>query len=80
MPRVLRLLYERGGRAFNFQGLRQFKEKWHPAWEPRYVVYRSELQLPQIALAIARAGERESHAPWSFLRLKKPGASQERAA
>jgi lysylphosphatidylglycerol synthetase-like protein (DUF2156 family) len=58
VPRALRLVYERGNRAFNFRGLRSFKEKWHPRWEPRYLVYRSDVQLPQIALAIARAGEK----------------------
>ena len=58
VARALRLLYTHGERAFNFRGLRAFKEKWSPRWEPRYLVYRSDLQLPQLALAIARAGER----------------------
>lgn len=55
---ALRLLYARGSAAFNFHGLRTFKQKWKPDWQPRYLVYRSDLQLPAIALAVARAGER----------------------
>lgn len=55
--RALRLLYERGGAAFNYEGLRRYKEKWEPRWEPRYVLYRSDADLPQVAAAIARAGE-----------------------
>ncbi|HMU89234.1 MAG TPA: bifunctional lysylphosphatidylglycerol flippase/synthetase MprF [Pseudomonadales bacterium] len=32
------LIYNRGARFYNFQGLRQFKEKFDPIWEPRYLV------------------------------------------
>ena len=72
VARALRLFYAYGSRAFNFRGLRVFKEKWHPRWEPRYLVYRSELQLPQLALAVARAGEREGHAQWPWLGRRDP--------
>ncbi len=55
--RALRLLYERGGAAFNYEGLRRYKEKWEPRWEPRYVLYRTETDLLAVAAAITRAGE-----------------------
>lgn len=55
--RALRLLYERGGAAFNYEGLRRYKEKWEPRWEPRYVLYRTETDLLPVAAAITRAGE-----------------------
>ena len=55
--RAIRLLYERGERAFNSQGLFRFKNKWQPEWEPRYLVYESDVDLPRIAAAVARAGE-----------------------
>jgi lysylphosphatidylglycerol synthetase-like protein (DUF2156 family) len=54
---VIRLLYERGGAAFNFAGLRAYKDKWHPRWEPRYLVYRFDTDLPKVAAAVARVGE-----------------------
>lgn len=55
--RALRLLYERGGAAFNYEGLRRYKEKWEPRWEPRHVLYRSDADLLAVAAAITRAGE-----------------------
>ncbi len=30
-------LFEHGERFYNFKGLRAFKSKFHPKWEPRYV-------------------------------------------
>ncbi len=63
---ALRQLYERGGRTFNFQGLRAFKEKWKPDWQPRYLCYRSDVQLPALALAVARAGEVSGKLPLHF--------------
>jgi phosphatidylglycerol lysyltransferase len=68
--RALRALYERGGRAFNFGGLHEFKKKWLPRWEPSYLVYRSDTELPQIALAVSRAGELP-HADTSRLEISK---------
>lgn len=41
-------LYEHGGALYNFQGLRAFKEKFHPIWEPRYLAYPGGLRLPRI--------------------------------
>ncbi len=55
--RALRLIHEHGRRSFNFEGLRAFKDKWSPQWEPRFIMYRRETDLPRVATAIARAGE-----------------------
>jgi lysylphosphatidylglycerol synthetase-like protein (DUF2156 family) len=63
VPAALRLLYDRAGQTFNFRGLRAFKDKWKPDWEPRFLVYRSDVQLPALTLAVARAGERSGRLP-----------------
>jgi phosphatidylglycerol lysyltransferase len=36
---LARYLYEHGADLYNFQGLRAFKEKFSPTWEPRYLAY-----------------------------------------
>jgi len=41
-------VYEYGDAVYNFQGLRAYKEKFNPAWEPRYLAYPGGLRLPRI--------------------------------
>jgi phosphatidylglycerol lysyltransferase len=41
-------LYEHGEGLYHFKGLRGYKEKFHPQWEPRYLVYPGNLRLPRI--------------------------------
>lgn len=67
--RAIRLLYERGERAFNSSGLFQFKNKWQPEWDSRYLVYKRDTDLPRVAAAIARAGEiPKPRSPLTFIR------------
>jgi hypothetical protein len=67
--RSLRLLYERGGKAFRYQGLRTFKDKWSPHWEDRYLGYRHDGDLPKVATAVIRAGELpEPRSVWGRIR------------
>jgi phosphatidylglycerol lysyltransferase len=46
-------LYEHGGFLFNFQGLRAYKEKFNPVWEPHYLVYPGALKLPGIVADVS---------------------------
>ena len=46
-------LYQHGGTLYNFQGLRAYKEKFHPQWEPKYLVYPGGLRLPHILADIS---------------------------
>jgi phosphatidylglycerol lysyltransferase len=41
-------LYDHGEALYNFQGLRAYKEKFNPDWEPRYLAYPGGLRLPRI--------------------------------
>ena len=45
-----RLLFAHGENFYNFRGLRAFKEKFDPQWEPRYLAAPSGL-APLLALS-----------------------------
>jgi phosphatidylglycerol lysyltransferase len=46
-------LYQHGERLYNFQGLRAYKEKFNPVWEPHYLAYPGGLALPRILADVA---------------------------
>lgn len=37
---ALKFLHDNGGRFYNFAGLRRFKDKYDPDWQPRYIAYK----------------------------------------
>ncbi|MBX5463242.1 MAG: bifunctional lysylphosphatidylglycerol flippase/synthetase MprF [Steroidobacteraceae bacterium] len=41
-------VYRHGEHFYNFEGLRHYKAKFHPIWEPRYLVAPGGLALPRI--------------------------------
>jgi len=43
--RLAGLAYRHGDAFYNFQGLRAFKDKFHPEWQPRYLAYPGGLSL-----------------------------------
>ncbi len=47
-------LYEHGARFYNFQGVRNFKEKYEPVWEPRYIAYKNNWGLPASLIDVTR--------------------------
>jgi phosphatidylglycerol lysyltransferase len=55
IERALNYIYRNVNRFYNFRGLHAFKEKFHPAWSPRYLVYPSAPNLPTVSVAILRA-------------------------
>jgi lysylphosphatidylglycerol synthetase-like protein (DUF2156 family) len=48
MSRVGRLLFERGEEIYNFRGVRRYKDKYDPLWQPRYVAAPYKWQIPII--------------------------------
>jgi phosphatidylglycerol lysyltransferase len=55
--RAMHLGYERFNRFFAYKGLHDYKDKFGPSWEARYLVYQSAAALPQTVLALIRVTE-----------------------
>ncbi|HEU0165486.1 MAG TPA: phosphatidylglycerol lysyltransferase domain-containing protein, partial [Thermomicrobiales bacterium] len=56
--RALARLTERFNHYFAATSLYAYKDKFHPTWEPRYLVYSGDAWLPSIGLAISRLTEK----------------------
>ncbi|UCC89997.1 MAG: bifunctional lysylphosphatidylglycerol flippase/synthetase MprF [Anaerolineales bacterium] len=55
VERVLHYVYEHLNQFYSFKGLHAFKEKFHPQWSPRFLVYPGPASLPAVAVAMIRA-------------------------
>lgn len=51
--RVGGMLFQHGERFYKFRGLRHFKEKFDPVWEPVYLASPGGLKLPRILASVA---------------------------
>jgi phosphatidylglycerol lysyltransferase len=47
------LVFEHGEHFYNFQGLRTFKEKFDPIWEPRFLAIPEGIATPVVLLRVA---------------------------
>ncbi len=61
--RALHAFFQRLNFLFSFVGLRAYKAKFASTWEPRYLVHQGTLDLPAVALAIARVSEMHGEEP-----------------
>ena len=50
------LLFRHGEGLYHFRGVRQFKDKFRPRWEPRYLAAPGGLALPRVLAALAALG------------------------
>lgn len=57
IERGLHLLAEHQTRFFSYKGLHDYKDKFGPFWEPRYLIFQSEATLPLVTLALIRLTE-----------------------
>jgi len=48
--KLANVFFQHGETWYNFQGLRQYKEKFHPEWTPRYMAYQNAWEWP-VAIA-----------------------------
>ncbi|MBK7404010.1 MAG: lysylphosphatidylglycerol synthetase family protein [Phycisphaerales bacterium] len=63
--RGARLVYEHAERIYNYRGLKAYKTKFHPEWEPRYLAYQGPWAVAESLVSVMRlihAGDRESRA------------------
>jgi len=57
--KALHQIYEHLNRFFSYKGLRNYKNKFEPRWEPRYLIYEGRLpNLIKTGLAIAKITEK----------------------
>ncbi|WP_221176227.1 bifunctional lysylphosphatidylglycerol flippase/synthetase MprF [Massilia aurea] len=56
--RLAGFVYRHGESIYKFQGLRAYKEKFHPVWEPRYIAYAGGKLLPVLLADIAALSAR----------------------
>ncbi|HYR89687.1 MAG TPA: phosphatidylglycerol lysyltransferase domain-containing protein [Terriglobia bacterium] len=55
--RAVHYFFQRLNFLFSYQGLLHYKTKFASSWEPRYLVFPNVLDLPRIALALAKVTE-----------------------
>lgn len=46
--KIEKAIFSHGEHFYNFKGLRAFKDKFNPQWEPRYIAYSGPFNLPNI--------------------------------
>jgi len=51
--RLASLLYRHGEHFYNFQGLRDYKDKFDPVWAPRYLASPGGMALPKILVDLS---------------------------
>lgn len=69
--KAIKLLYNN---FYNFKGLYNFKVKYGPRWEPRFLIYPNLAALPRINLAIVKAdnpGGLSKFWRWTMIRMQR---------
>jgi phosphatidylglycerol lysyltransferase len=51
--RLARVLFQRGEQWYNFRGLRAYKDKFGPAWVPRYMAYQHAWEWPVVVANVS---------------------------
>jgi phosphatidylglycerol lysyltransferase len=51
--RVGNFVFRHGEHFYNFEGLRRYKSKFDPVWEPKYLVARGGIALPRVLVDVS---------------------------
>jgi phosphatidylglycerol lysyltransferase len=70
IERVMHWVYEHVDQFYNFKGLHSFKEKYHPVWSSRYLIYPGAANLAQAWLAVISANSGSIDFPLGYLKRK----------
>jgi phosphatidylglycerol lysyltransferase len=70
IERVMHWVYENVNQFYNFKGLHSFKEKFHPKWSPRYLIYPGAANLALGWLAVVQANSGSDNMLSSYLKRK----------
>ena len=71
IERVVHFIYEHVNQFYNFKGLHDFKEKFHPEWSPRYLIYPGAANLMQAWLAVTQANSGNDGFLANYFRQRK---------
>lgn len=71
IERIMHVIYVHGNWLYGFKGLYEFKRKFHPRWEPQYVIYPGLVHLPAVCLAMAQINANGRFVE-SYLKRKQP--------
>jgi phosphatidylglycerol lysyltransferase len=55
VERAMRFIYEHVDHFYSFKGVHEYKEKFRPAWSPRYLAYPGPASLPSVVVALILA-------------------------
>lgn len=64
--RAVKFLFDNFDRFYGYKSLFNFKKKYQPNWQGRYLAYKPGSSLPMVALAVAGV-----HLPGGFRSLAK---------
>ncbi|HBE79886.1 MAG TPA: hypothetical protein DDW65_19220 [Firmicutes bacterium] len=67
VEKALFYIYEHLNQFYNFKGLHNFKNKFQPHWEPRYLIYPGPASLPLVLTALIKADSGDDFF-WKYLR------------
>lgn len=57
--KIKNVIFERFNQFYQYKSLFKFKNKFNPQWEHKYLVYKNDVELPAIMIALAQAHLKE---------------------
>ena len=68
IEKTMHFVYEHINQFYNFKGLHSYKEKFHPEWSPRYLIYPGKANLTQAWMAVIQANSGDDDFAFKFFK------------